>query len=175
MKILTSIITVVLIMLNSIHFKLNSEMFSAYFNMSFYEISTVVIALLFTFYFTRRDNVKIKQKEMLSNLLLRILEIITSSQMYKIETADNVNFIRTKQRSVFNKIDLLIKVAKTDELSNELENDIEYMKQEFSEYWEVVSENIENLGELRKSQKELQDHLTKLEDKLEQCMMKLYD
>lgn len=175
MKILTGIITVVLVMLNSIHFKLNSEMFSAYFNMSFYEISTVVIALLFTFYFTRRDNVKIKQKEMLSNLLLRILEIITSSQMYKIETADNVNFIRTKQRSVFNKIDLLIKVARTDELSNELENDIEYMKQEFSEYWEVVSENIENMGELRKSQKELQDHLTKLEDKLEQCMMKLYD
>ena len=157
-KIIISLgIAIGLVLLISYNVVSNERFFEA----SITSILTILVALLFSYYFTQQKNDIRKKNEKIDNLIYKIQEIILDSEFIE---SDNDAISRKnliKQRSVANKIEYLCNITST---SVELANLVKEIKETFSNYREFYGEHYTDIEYMEKSKKDLLNYVVKIDD-----------
>ena len=142
-----------------------------YFTVPFGNLLTVFVAFLFAFYITQEKNDERKQKDLHEKHINKILISIDDKKMYIIKNEEDIKYIRIAQKGIKNWIDLLSK----QNVNWLKESDIEYVKKEFDQYWEAISEHINDIPHLSNTQFELYNHIVNITGKLEEMLLGLYN
>lgn len=140
-----------------------------YFFIPFYSLIQIMIAIVVTYYLAQRKTDQRKLKDVLSNLIEKLSKDINDDRMYIIKNDDDLKNIRIRQRSIFNK---LYAIKEFNEFN--IKNDIEYCIKEFNEYWDFISEHMDNLEYLINNSVTLNMHISNIDSKLDQIQISLY-
>lgn len=160
-------ITIVVILIIGI---CNMICYNKFWETSVSSIITLLIAVVFSYYFTQSKNDIRKKKEKADRLLYKIQDIILEKGFIESdpEEISRVNLI--KHRSLANKIECLKKTCKGDD---EIYKDIEKLEEEFSRFREFYGEHYKDSEYMLKSQNELQNYVTKMDDIADQIHIKI--
>lgn len=131
--------------------------FVSYFTVPFGSILTFGTALLVAYFFTQQRTDERKRVEIFCEYLHEIEDLL-SDDRFIIKSNDDYNYIRIKQRTVKNRLDLLDK--NKDFLSRyKIEDKVKYMYERFNDYWELVSVHAGEIDRLRSHENELMNIL----------------
>lgn len=141
-----------------------------YFNTPLYAVINMLIAIVFAYFLTQYKNDRRQKREIIESIINKLLDDFSNSKMYSIDCNSDIEHIRITQRSVNNRLGLL------KDCVNEfkLEKDIEYAKQQFTIYWDTISNHINDVEHLKKSRQELFNLVTNITNGLEKSIIKLY-
>jgi len=141
-----------------------------YFQIPLYTILNLMVAIIFAFYLTQCRTDERKQKESAEHLIGKILLDLTDVYMYNIGSEKDVQCIRIAQRSIHNRIEGL------KAMSNKLgvEEEVCYIDDQFRQYWDFISDHINDIDYLSKSQSQLLNYVANVQNKLEEAIRKLY-
>lgn len=170
-KILLFIVPILVIAIISIYSFCAADSKSMYFFVPFSNILTIFVAFFFAFYITQGKNDERKQKDLHEKHINKILISIDDKKMYVIKNEEDIKYIRIAQKGIKNRINLLSK-QNAYWLNKD---DIEYVEKEFAQYWEVISEHINDIPHLSNAQLELYNHIVNITGKLEEMLLGLYN
>lgn len=144
-------------------------------NEKFWEVSvssiiTLLIATVFSYYFTQSKNDIRKKKEKIDKLLYKIQGIILESSFVESNSEEIARINLIKQRSLANKIECLKRTCKKND---EVYKDIEKLGEEFSRFRDFYGEHYKDQEYMIKSQNELQNYITKMDDIADQIHIKI--
>lgn len=166
-KIITiSIIVLVLIVFGIYNGITNKE----FWNMSLYNILTLLVAVVVAFYFTQKNNDIRKTKEKAENIFEKIQDIINQDKYYRIDEKTDERELNMMKRTVNNKLKLLEKESSI--INNDSE--MKYLREKFDEYRAFIDDHINDKKYLEKSEIELKKILNLMDDKIDEIRLKLY-
>ncbi len=143
---------------------------SKFWEMSFFNIVTIIVAVCVSFYLTQRFSDIRKKKDIFQKVLEDIQSIVGSSDAYLIE--DN-----TEKESLLMRLrGLNLKLATAKKCASFLgvEKEIDYLSSTFKEYETLISDHISDLNYLKHSRKELQRPLDIIYNHIYEVLLKLY-
>ena len=138
--------------------------------MSFYNISTIIIAIFLAFMFTQKKNDERKLKEIAERLITMIQQLIGDERFYKIKSKEDINFIRIQIRTVSNKIACLEGI----EQKLYIKDEIVYIKKIFNDYEEIFGAYINDSDCLEKSENIFLNKILLIQSKCDSIIVKLY-
>lgn len=141
-----------------------------YFKVPFYHLLNISIAFLFAFFVTQRKNDERKQKDMHEKLINKIYNAIDNEKMYIINSEEDLKYITITRRGIRNRMDLLEKQT----MRWIKKDDVAYLKNEFNDYWDILSEHISDIEYLKKSQDVLYKNIGNITYKLQEMLLNLY-
>lgn len=125
----------------------------------------------FAYYLTQLQNDKRKKLDISESVLKNIYSSLSDVRFYQISDSKDIEYIRITQRTVKNEFGLL------EELFSNLKKnsrDLEKCKSDFLNYWDFISNNINDIQALANSQKSLQNQIFLICDTLEKIRVELY-
>lgn len=135
---------------------------------------TLILTICVAFWATQIKNDERKKKEHAEQILRKIQAIVTDESFYSIsascEVLDNKKRINIANRSLSNNIDMLKRYG---ELLG-FKDGAEYIAKEFKDYREFVSEHIEDVEYLSKSETTLKKYAENIDAKCDWIVMELY-
>lgn len=140
-----------------------------FWNASITNILTILVALVFTYYMTQRTNNIRRKKDVVSKILDRLYVLIADPRMCKINSSKDVDFVKINIRTISNKISCLEQMAR--EL--QYEEEIRQMKEAFSSYEEFISDHINDIEYLKKSEKQLNNGIGLIDNKCDMILVKM--
>lgn len=142
---------------------------SKFFDATFIDVLNLIFVAFFTYFLVEIKSDERKKKENIENLISKLYLILDDSKFYNISGQDQLTELRIIQRSVRSKIQILINLN-----FRSIEKDLEYINQEFDEYWNCVSENVDNIIKLKGISQTLYRHINNIENRLDEMILKLY-
>ena len=142
-----------------------------YLYVSFSELLNIVILGGVLYWYTEGKNDERRTKDMVTSLVKTVSNDVNNEQLYDIDNGDDVTFIRIKQRSIKNRLDIISGYANRFDY----EKEINYSKCKFDEYWNSISENIDNMERLKDMKHVLYDKLMLVSDGTERILVRLYN
>jgi len=140
-----------------------------FFNATFIDILNLVFIVVFTYFLVEMKSTQRKRKECIENLIGKLSNILDDTRLYIIDSEDNKRHVRITQRSITSKIEVLKKFNCED-----IKNDVNYIGEQFDNYWDIVSDHIDNLDKLKDSSSTLMRHINNIQNKLDVIIIKLY-
>lgn len=135
---------------------------------------TLIVTICIAFWATQLKNDERKKKEHAEQLLRKIQTIVADEQFYLISSSCDViehkKKINMSNRSLSNSIEMLKKYAET----LGFKEGAEYIAKEFKEYKEFVSEHLEDVDYLSKSESTLKKHSENIYTKCDWIILELY-
>ena len=172
MKIITLIITGIIIILGIYNVRINED----FLKISIGQILTLLIAIGIAFWATQRKNDERKTKEQIEKIIERIRNIILNQNFYSFETINDSNnapkIFTINVKKLKNSIDVLKKYNKNNVFN--ILKEIEYIERQVTEYNEFVSEKITNSNYLFNSKIYLRNIAGNIESKCDYIIVKLY-
>lgn len=165
-----SIFFILCILIYGIINALNKGQAADYFSVPFYNIINISIAVFFAYFLTQRRNDIRKKKEIAVTIIEKILYDLSNQKMYKITSPDTINHIRITQRSVHNRLHMLQEYKKEFNFNENLN----HIQANFDLYWDTISNHINDMEYLGKSEIELYHLLTISINGLEKMIIDLY-
>ena len=165
------ILAIIVIAFNVYLHSLPDSCYLKYFYVPFKDGLNICIIGWVVYYFVEYKNDRRAKKKFLENLCNRMILRLEDSKMHNICDSETIAFVKIRQRIIFNEIDLLEREAGTFNYQREAE----YIKDNFKEYWEFVSENISDIEELQKIEPLLHNKLALVINKIETISLKLYE
>ena len=156
----------IIIILGIVNFITNGEFWKA----SFYEIITLIIALVVTYIFSELNSKEVKRREILERMLENVQDIINQPKYYKLRDTDEKDLSMMK-RTINNKLSLINQELKNDKTMNEK---IKYIIDNFNDYRSLIDEHLNDREYLEKSENELRKKLLLIDDKIDEIKLKLY-
>lgn len=132
---------------------------------------TMFIAVIVSFWLVQLKNDKRKLNDKIDKLVYKIQDIISSSDFTSCETADICRKNLILHRSVANKIEYLKSVCEKDD---NIKSSILEIENEFRALREFYSDHYMDEEYMRKSQKEFQNYITKIDDEADKIHVKLF-
>ena len=135
---------------------------------------TLIVTICIAFWATQLKNDERKKKEHAEQLLRKIQTIVADEQFYSISSSCDVvehkKRVTMSNRSLSNSIEMLKKYAET----LGFKEGAEYIAKEFKEYKEFVSEHLEDVDYLSKSESTLKKHSENIYTKCDWIILELY-
>lgn len=139
-------------------------------NVSASSLLTLLVAVLFAFYFSQRLSDRRKLKDTVEKIIDQLQRIINAEEYYKITEDCARENLTLMQKTVSNKLSSLEKVAK----KLKLENEVKYLIEQFGEYREFIGDHFDDLQYLSHSSKELRRYLSLMDIKLDEIKIGFY-
>ncbi len=140
-----------------------------FWTMSMANILTIVVAVIFTYYMTQKTNDIRRKKDIVGKILDRLYVLISDPRMCRINSSEDVDFVKINVRTISNKISCLKEMAK--EL--QYEEEVRQMEETFSLYEDFISDHIDDLPYLEKSGRELNNKIALLDNKCDMILVKI--
>lgn len=137
-----------------------------FFNTTLIDILNLIFMAIFTYYLVELKSDKRKKQECIEDFIRKIQSMLDDKRFYKIDSEESLEYIRLIQRSVKSKIEVLKKFQ-----DDNLIQDINYIQQQFDEYWQIVSDNINNISNLAILNNTLYRHINNMQNKLDQIIV----
>ena len=135
---------------------------------------TLIVTICIAFWATQLKNDERKKKEHAEQLLRKIQTIVADERFYSISSSCDViehkKNVNMSNRSLSNSIEMLKKYAET----LGFKEGAEYIAKEFKEYKEFVSEHLEDVDYLSKSESTLKKHAENIHTKCDWIILELY-
>lgn len=140
-----------------------------YFYASFADIISTVVVLIVGVTYTKSQDKRNYKRTLVEKFISDILDILEKENLDCIESIDKYNHVKILQRAIRNKIDLLRLHQKVFNYEEELT----YCMENFSEYWDTISENNNNIDVLIKKHPFLKSKIENISFKLNYIHNKL--
>lgn len=161
---------------------IGTVLFSVYYNIkcinnsdfmktSFTSCLTLIIAIVVSYYFVKRNQDERNQKEIYLHLIEETKKIIKDGDLVRIKDDTDINLILMKKRDLNNCVALLNRYAH----KFEVEKEMVFVKDKLKEYAEIIGNHQGDVEYLTKSEIELRRPIELIDNKLEEIMMKLFD
>lgn len=150
---------------------LSDENFLKYFFIPFKDIVSISVVTYVVYFFVEHKNDTRNKKNALERITRKMIKKSGEERMYGIKDSNDIKHITVIQKLVFNEIDIISSYAE----EFHIEKEVNYCKEEFNEFWVLISNHINDLDYLQKSENELFNHLTNVLIKLEKITLKIYD
>ena len=128
-----------------------------------YSIITIIIALVFTFFFNQVLIEKRRKKENLLRIVQKTIVELDSPCLI-IKSRNDIAATRLLQQSIRNHIKMLLENKLFSQKNKEL---LELVEKDFNDYWDLISEHITDLNYLKKSESTLSKHIQNAKNKLD--------
>jgi|GEM_PF-1171983 hypothetical protein len=162
--------TIVIIVLLSGNFFANDDFFKA----SLVQCLPLLFTIFIAFLATQYKNDFRKYKEHAERIIFKLQDLVTNEKFFLFSANDNKEErekeINTTNRKIGNYINILSEYSKP----LNIEEEIEYIKNEFLSYKEKIGDHIKDFEYLSKSDKELLKHSENIDTKCEYIILKLY-
>ncbi len=142
-----------------------------YFYASFSDIISTIVVLIVGVTYAKSQDKKNYKRALVERFIFDILSILDKNDLDQIDSNDKYCKVRILQRAIKNKMKLL----KSHQNVFNYEEDLNYCVKNFSEYWDSVSENNNNINALIKEQPALKTKLENVSFKLNEISNKLAD
>lgn len=169
-KILWFLIVPFILMVVSIVMSIINECISDYFVIPLYAIINIVIAIYFAYYLNQKNAFKNKKRDYLEHFINKILCDLNDNRIVCINNDEALDYVRIFQRTFKNRITMLKRYCK--ELIND--DDLQYIEDNFNNYWYSVSENIYDIEKLRDLDHILKNYISIINNRLEKIIFELY-
>lgn len=142
-----------------------------FFNASAVECVTMVIAVVISYYLVQRQNNHQKQKDIISDMVLKMQLSFEQRELYDFSGQD-INAIMMRTRDLNNRIHIL----ETLERDFGISDDVRFIRQHFDEYSNFIGNYIEHMDHLRSqnAQNELRRPIELISQKLLVTALHLY-
>ncbi len=147
----------------------NSSLNDNYFYASFADIISTVVVLIVGITYAKSQDKRNYKRALVEKFISDILSMLEKEELDRIESTEKYDHVRVLQRAIKNKMDLL---QSHQEVFNYKE-ELTYCMKNFSEYWETVSENNNNINVLIKERSSLKSKLENISFKLNYIHNKL--
>lgn len=141
-----------------------------YFYLSFSDLFNILVLSSVVYYFVEYKNDKRTRKAFVEGIANRIISYASDEKMFKVVCKEDIKHIRITQRMISNELDILEKFA--DEFS--FCSELEYCKEQIKIYWDIISDNINDINSLMLLESSLQNHLANVVNKVELITSKLH-
>lgn len=141
-----------------------------FFDAPIYTIINILVAVFFAYYLTQRKTDERKLKEKAECIIDKIQLAINDERSYKITSKNDVDFLKIKQRTVSNQIEVLSTL--NDKLK--FTEKIMYIRDRYVEYKELTGNHIEDIEHLTKSETDLLNKILLIDNKLDEMKIDLY-
>ncbi len=140
-----------------------------YFYASFADIISTVVVLIVGVTYTKSQDKRNYKRKLVEKFISDILDILEKENLDYIESTDKYNHVTILQRAIRNKMELLCSHQKVFNYEEELT----YCIKNFSEYWDTISENNNNIDALTKKRPFLKSKIENISFKLNYIHNKL--
>lgn len=135
---------------------------------------TLILTICIAFWATQLKNDERKKKEHAEQLVRKIQAMVTDEMFYSIpascDVKDNKKRMTMTNRSLNNSIDILKKYAET----LGFKDSANYIAKEFKEYKEFISDHLEDIDYLNKSETTLKKYSENIDTKCDWIILNLY-
>lgn len=139
----------------------------SYIKMPIYNIVNCFIAFFIAYVFAQARTDFRKNKDVACAVIDRILVDLSDSRMHSICNESDINFVRLRQRSINNRLELL----KNFQNIFDIRDGISYTQKEYQAYWDFFSNHIYDIEYLKKSSTELMNHIQNMSNQLEKLII----
>ncbi len=136
-----------------------------FFDASITALLTIVIAIIFSYWFTQIKSDKRKRSEKIDSMLYKIQSIISDPGFLSVETDEICRKNLIAHRSVGNKITYLKKIC---EDGSDVKVKVLELETEFGRFREFYGDHYCDKEYMKKSEKELLNYVTKIDDKADE-------
>lgn len=136
-----------------------------FFDASITALLTIVIAIIFSYWFTQIKSDKRKRSEKIDSMLYKIQSIISDPGFLSVETDEICRKNLIAHRSVGNKITYLKKIC---EDGSDVKAKVLELEEEFGRFREFYGDHYCDKEYMKKSEKELLNYVTKIDDKADE-------
>lgn len=140
-----------------------------YFYASFADIISTVVVLIVGVTYTKSQDKRNYKRKLVEKFISDILDILEKENLDYIESTDKYNHVTIFQRAIRNKMELLCSHQKVFNYEEELT----YCIKNFSEYWDTISENNNNIEALIEKRPFLKSKIENISFKLNYIHNKL--
>lgn len=141
-----------------------------FFKVSVTSLLTIFIAVIFSYWFVQRKNDKRNKNEKIDKMVYKIQEIVCGSDFISSVNEDMSRKNLIRHRSVANKITYLKDVCGEN---NEVKSAIIEIEKEFESFREFYGNHYKDQEYMEKSQNELFNYITKIDDKADEIHVML--
>lgn len=140
-----------------------------FFELQLSSLISITLAFLIAYVFSQKQTDFRKKKDVISDIVNRIIADLSDVRMYSISSKEDIQFVLMKYRSLDNRV----KLIKKFEADFDIKTDMEYINDKLEEYWTFVSNHVSDTEYLAKSQNELQSFVQNITNKLESIVVEI--
>lgn len=148
-----------------------------FFKTSLSSIFTMIIAICITYIATKRDSNVRDIKRHAEYLLRNIQQLVLNENFYSIPISEDIEKSRKIREDIQmrnKKLRNLIDILKKYQDIFQIENELKYIDDNFSDYRKFVDESLMDLEELSKNRHALQNYATNIDSKCDTIISILY-
>jgi len=147
-----------------------TDSFLKYFYIPFKDLLNILVLSIVVYIFVEYKNDERSRKQSLDHLIKKVISRLEDPRMYKISQDSDVNHIRIIQKSINNELNI-IKGCAVDFCFEEEAN---YCQETFKEYWYFISEHLNEIDYLSKSETKLLNDIVNIIWRLEVVTVNLH-
>ncbi|GEM_PF-2217299 len=141
-----------------------------YFFVPFHELLSIGVAgIVFYLYVEYKNDIRSKKK-LVENIADRVIQHTADPCIYRIKETQSIRHALIIQRTIENELNLLEKYSSEFGFVDEMS----YCKNMLNEYKNLIGECVPDIKKFREKENELEDKTTKLANKMECIISKLY-
>lgn len=165
-----AVLFILIILVTAYNIK-NNESFL---NVSASQMLTLSIALGVAFWATQYENDRRKMKEHAENNIQKLQELVTNDSFFLFVSNANKDEIK-KQTSMTNRrINNYINILKQYGKNLSFSSEINYIETQFTEYKTIISDHIEDMSYLEKSETQFKRFSENIDSKCDEIILSLY-
>lgn len=145
-----------------------------FWNINFAQVITLLVAILIAFMATQAKNDERKIKERMEKLFDTIIQLVSEPSFYSISSDSDPSETKKTIMLVNRRISNCISTLKETAESVGVAEQIKYIDSEFSQYNEFVSEHINDMPYLAKSENDLRKYANNIASKCDCAVIALY-
>lgn len=138
------------------------------------QLLTLLLTLGIAFWATQFQNDRRKMKEHAESIIVKLQQLVTDESFYSFIADGDEESIKKRttltNRRISNYIDIIKQYGKDLGFAD----DVEYIENQFTDYKTIVSENIEDLSYLNKSETQFRRFSENIDSKCDKIILSLY-
>ena len=145
-----------------------------FWNFSFPQALTLFVAIVFAFSASQFRTDERKLKEQAEKMVLKIQQIVNTTSFFSISGNGEREDTKKQNRMACRKLSNCIVVLK--EYANKLNigDEVEYIYNQYKEYNDFISDHLDDLDYLGKSESTLKKYADNIDSKCDQLVLKLF-
>lgn len=146
----------------------------SFFHASVSQLLTLLFTLGIAFWATQFQNDRRKMKEHAEGIIVKLQQLITDENFYLFNIDGDEETIRKRTTLTNRRINNYINIIKQYGKDLGFKEDIQYIEEQFTEYRTIVSEHIEDLSYLNKSETQFRRFSENIDSKCDEIIISLY-
>ncbi len=138
---------------------------------SFTTIATLLIALVFSYFFIQKNEEDRIRKKILLDLLEKTQSLVNDERLYTISVDTQATFLKMKKRELNNKVTLLTEYASVFGI----EKEITTISERVQEYASIIGDHCNDMEYLSKIPLELKRPLDIIDKEIDKAMMGVFN